>query len=53
MEDFESVANLLKESEDYNLQVECIVSLINHLAPEAENDEIEVACQMALMDWDL
>lgn len=53
MKDYKSIAGLLKESKDYNLQVECIVSMINHLAPQAENDEIEIACQLALMEWDL
>ena len=52
MEQAEIIQNMLDEAKDHNLEMECIISMINNLIVITD-DELKLACEDALNDWDI
>ena len=52
MEQMEIIQNMLDQAKKHNLEMECIVSLINGLIGVTDK-ELEQACENALGEWDI
>jgi len=53
MKQFEIIQELLEQARPHNLELECIVTMINFLVPFATEDDLKKACDEAFCQWDL
>jgi len=52
MEQMVIIQNMLDQAKKHSLEMECIVSMINHLIGVTDK-ELEQACESALGEWDI
>lgn len=54
MEQMEIIQNMLNKAKEHNLEMECLVSLINGVTPAFFTDkDLQESCENALLDWDI
>jgi len=53
MEQFEIIQQLLDAAKPHNLEMECIVAMVNSLKPFITEEELKRACDDAFNSWDL
>ena len=52
MEQMVIIQNMLDQAKKYNLEMECIISMISHIA-NVSDEELSQACENALGEWDI
>ncbi len=54
MEQAEIIQGMLNSAKHHDLEMECIISLINNLTDgKLSDDDLSLACEEALLDWDI
>lgn len=53
MEHIEIIQKLLDSAKPHNLELECLVTMVDFLAPFANEDDLKKACDEAFCQWDL
>ena len=53
MEQLAIIQEMIDQSAPYNLEMECIWSMLSHLNKNLSDEELQTACNCALSDWDI
>ena len=53
MEQMAILDGMLKEAKKHNLEMECLISMLNLLLDSVTDDELQTACNGALYEWDI